>query len=142
MTDDALPRYPPSHRARVGIAVIGVLLALGAVTVWWRFHYGIWPGARYPSAVHYCGRTYDRDHGASQSARASLAREISASDYDTGSTMYPAFRFDAPFAESYPVFASHPRDVHVGDTPTCATKVYLRSGPDQYLTYSLSGSVG
>ena len=57
------------------VAALVVVLMLGATGVWWRFHYGIWPGARYPSALHYCHRTYNRDDAGARSGATVLAED-------------------------------------------------------------------
>jgi len=143
MGDDELPRYPLGRRARVLVVSAIVLVALIAAGAYWRVHYGIWPGARYPSALRYCGRTYDADHPAvTRSASASLARETARPAGYSGSTMYPAFVFTAPLAHSYRVYAGQPRNVHVGDTPTCTVELYLRTSANRYRGYHLAGSVG
>ena len=60
MGDGELPRYPLSRRARV-LVVVAAVIAAGAYR---RLHYGIWPGARHPSALYCCGRNYNADHPA------------------------------------------------------------------------------
>ena len=138
-----LAAYPLGRRARWLVAAICVVLGVAAAVVVYRFHYGIWPGARYPATLHYCGRSYDRvGPEASRSAVAALASETARPAEYSGSEMYPAFEFTAPLTDSYRVFAGQPRRVHVGDTPTCTVHLYLRTDADRYLTYALDGSVG
>jgi hypothetical protein len=140
--DDAPPIYPLSRRARMVVLGLVVALVIGPVGVYWRCHYGIWPGARYPSAVHYCNRTYTRDSDAgSRSAAQVLAHDYRPAQF-SDAPLLEVSEFDAPLAHSYPLFRNTPANVRVGDSMTCTMNVYLRTGPDRYLTYALAGSPG
>ena len=142
MIDDALPIYPLTRRTRMIAATIVAALVLGAVGVYWRYHYGIWPGARYPSALHYCHRSYDRDHDAgSRSGARVLANDYRPEQF-SDAPLLQVFEFDAPLAHSYRVFRNTPENVRVGDSTTCTMTLYLRTGADRYLTYELDGSPG
>jgi hypothetical protein len=124
------------------VAAVVVVVVIGAVGVWWRFHYGIWPGARYPSALHYCHGTYNRDHDeGSRSGAAVLAQDYRPEEY-AGFPLLEVSEFRAPLAHSYAVFRNTPESVHVGDTPTCTIELYLQTGPDRYLTYELHEPYG
>jgi len=90
--------------------------------VFYRYHYGIWPGARYPSQLHYCDGSYTRDD---------------ALDAPYSQPVYPAFEFHAPFAEARAVFSPNPKGVHVGDTPICTNLLLVRVGPHRYIPYRL-----
>jgi hypothetical protein len=140
--DDALPIYPLSRRARTVVAAVVVVLVIGATGVWWRFHYGIWPGAQYPSSLHYCHDSYNRDRDAGTRSGA----EVLADDYRpaefAGSPLLQVFEFRAPLARTRPVFRNTPERVHVGDTRTCTIALYLQTGTDRYLTYKLHDPFG
>jgi len=123
------------------VAALVVVLMLGATGVWWRFHYGIWPGARYPSALHYCHRTYNRDDAGARSGATVLAEDYRPEQF-AETPLIPVFEFDAPLAHSHRVYRNTPKYVRVGASSTCTMTLYLRTSPDRYLTYELDGSPG
>jgi len=124
------------------VAALVVVVVVGIASVWWRYHYGIWPGARYPSALHYCHRTYNRDHDAgSRSAATVLAKDYRPAEF-ADTPLIQVFEFDAPLARARPVYRNTPKGVRVGASTTCTMNVYLQTGPDRYLTYELDGSPG
>ncbi len=110
----------------VGLAV----LAAGVFVISYRSIYHVWPGEHASDRVHWCGRDYD-DAG----DQAQTWRQISA-------------RAPGPIRSegSYPPLAWSPQQLFAAVYPTaersphsCAELVYLRTGTDQYRTYSLEG---
>jgi len=134
----ALPVLPPRFpRARlwtmVGGGLLGLaVLAAGILVVWYRSTYNVWPGEQASQRVHWCGRDYDGGGGADP---VQTWRQISAQApwpiRPEGS--YPPLTWSPQrlFAAVYPAADRSPY--------SCAELVYLRTGPDQYRTYSLLG---
>ncbi len=120
---------------------IGAQQNRAATGVYWRYHYGIWPGARSPSALHYCHRTYNRDDAGARSGATVLAKDYRPEHF-AETPLIPVFTFRAPLAHSHCVFRNTPENVRVGDSTTCTMTLYLRTGADRYLTYELDGSPG
>ena len=107
--DDALPIYPLTRRTRMLVTAFVVVLVVGIACVWWRYHYGIWPGARYPSALHYCHRTYNRDHDAGSRSAAKVLAEDSRPEQFAETPLIPVFEFDAPLAARTASSGTHPK---------------------------------
>jgi len=108
----------------LGLAV----LAAGIFAVWYRSTYNVWPGERASDRVHWCGRDYDYLGGPAQTWR-----QISGRAPARREGTYPPLAWSPQqlFAAVYPAAERSPY--------SCAELVYLRTGPDQYRTYSLDG---
>ena len=133
-TDNFEPRVPLRARWRSlstgyrrAVAVAAVMAALGAGVLAFRLVYGIWPGASYPSEVAYCGRSYER--GDEHRARA-------------GEPGDEVGQFSAPLASTRTLLVPGGAVAHVGDSATCTTVVYIRTGKSTVLQYDLEGDVG
>ena len=115
-----------ARRAAAALAV--VLLAAVLVTIWYRGTYHIWPGQAAGSRVHWCGRDYENDQGP---ASAETLRQAKA-----GSTL------SLRDAGGYPPLGPRQQLLAVsmaGQPAACPTVVFLKTGQDSYLPYSLLG---
>ena len=98
------------------IVIMGVALLLGAGSLLMRWRYGTWPFAEYPSALHYCGRTFNRQ-GEGRVPQV-FDRE---QDKEVAEPIYAAFTYRAPLVPSHLVFADTAKGDHAGDSPACAS---------------------
>jgi hypothetical protein len=105
-----------------------VIVVAGGFTLWYRAYYNIWPGQDATARVHWCERDYQDD-----GPPAETWRQVSAESRwpvrDVG--RYPPLGFPGQelFAAIYP-----------GAQPSsCATVVYVLTGPGKYQSYSLLG---
>jgi len=121
---------PRAERRRevLAWALIAVLAGACAFAVWYRGTYNVFPGQSASSRVHWCGRDYD-----SYGAPVQSLRQVEAGA-------------GAPVrvVGTYPPLALRPSRLIAGEDPgphthSCAVVVYLRTGPDQYTQYELSG---
>ena len=133
-TDEFEPRVPIRDRWRSlstgyrrAVAVAAVTASLGAGVIAFRLAFGIWPGASYPSEVAYCGRTYERSD--EHRTRA-------------GEPGDEVGQFTAPFATTRSLLVVGGVAAHVGDSSTCTTAVYIRTGRSTVLQYDLEGGSG
>ena len=113
-----------AQRAAALVLVAAVIFAL-----WYRQTYQVWPGQAASAQVHWCGRDYQYQ-GATQTWRqiTSQARwPVRAVSW------YPPLGLTRLqlFAALYPKAQRSPS--------SCATSVYLRTGPDRYRAYGLEG---
>ncbi len=121
------PRVERRQQA-IAWALIAVLVAAGGFIVWYRGTYNVFPGQSADSRVHWCYRNYDNDGGPAQSLR----------QVEAGATS------PVRVVGNYPPLALHSAqllaEVYPGPhTSSCAVVVYLRTGPDRYAGYELSG---
>lgn len=122
-------RQRPSLLSAVAYSVLTlVIIAAGGFALWYRAYYNIWPGQDATARVHWCERDYQDDGPPAQTWR-----QVSAGSRwpvrDVG--RYPPLGF--PGEEL--VAAIYP-----GARPSsCATVVYVRTGPGKYQPYSLLG---
>jgi hypothetical protein len=114
----SLPNFVPA-----GVALL--LIAVGGTAAWYRATYHSWPGM-IPPAVHWCGRDYQID------------------STETWAQVTAAQTWPVRVVGSYPLLLGHPLlaapfpgQVKPGDS--CATAVYLRTGPGRYQAYTLEG---
>lgn len=121
------------RRGQVVLVTGLVIGAVCAVGLWYRFHYGLWPGAQYPTTLHYCGRSYT-EHGRTPHPASAATPPVT--------TLFHVYDYEPPFANSYAVYSHEPKGVHVGDTPTCTVALYLETGRNRFIPYTLEGSVG
>jgi hypothetical protein len=110
-------------------AVALVLVAAGIFALWYHQTYMVWPGQAASAQVHWCGRDYQYQ-GGTQTWRqiTSQARwPVRAVSW------YPPLGLARQqlFAAIYPKALRSPS--------SCATSVYLRTGPDRYRAYDLEG---
>jgi hypothetical protein len=109
--------------------VLVALVGAAGFTFWYRSVYNVLPGQDASGRVHWCGRDY-QDEGPS------VTRQQASTDagwplHAEGTYPPLAMSREVLFAASYP-----PRL----KTPTsCATLVFLRTGPDVYKPYGLEG---
>jgi hypothetical protein len=115
------------RRQAVAWALYALLFAVGGFTLWYRGTYNVFPGQSADSRVHWCNRDYDN-----------YASALSLRQVEDGASWpvrvvgnYPplALHRDQLLAEVYP-------GPHIY---SCATAVYLHTGPDRYAGYQLSG---
>jgi hypothetical protein len=119
----------PSRRAEVFYYLIVLaVFAAGGFVLWYRAYYNIFPGQDATARVHWCERDYQNDGGPPETWRQVTAE----------------WRFPVRAVGRYPplgwpgqqLFAA----IYPGAQPgSCATVVYLRTGPDRYQSYSLLG---
>jgi hypothetical protein len=116
------------RRQAVAWAVYALLFTVGGFTLWYRGTYNVLPGQSADARVHWCNRNYDNDGVPAQSLR----------QIEAGATS------PVRVVGNYPPLALHREqllaEVYRGPhTYSCAIVVYLRTGPDQYTGYELSG---
>jgi len=116
------------RRQAVAWALYALLFTVGGFTLWYRGTYNVFPGQSAGARVHWCNRNYDND-----GAPALSLRQVEAGATSPVRVVgnYPplALHRDQLLAEVYP--GPH--------TYSCAIVVYLRTGPDRYTGYELSG---
>jgi hypothetical protein len=118
------------RRGLAGGAVVVVLVAAAASVFWYRATYNVLPGQSASTRVHWCGRDYEWAGGTSSWTQ--LTARESGPVRLVG--RYPPLGGRAGlYAVVTPASQRAPGD------PTCATAVYLRSGPDRYRPYVLEG---
>jgi len=115
-----------------GVLAVMIVTALG-LAVWYRATFNVWPGQSVSSRLRWCGRDYD-DYGDPPQT----LRQISAGQ------PYPV----RPVGQ-YPPLAFSSQELYAAVVPeaerpaagldSCATVVYLRTGPDAYRAYGLLG---
>jgi hypothetical protein len=117
-------RRAERRRQAVAWALYALLFAVGGFTLWYRATYNVFPGQSADARVHWCNRDY--------------APTLSLQRVEAGASWpvrvvgnYPplALHRDQLLAEVYPGPHTH----------SCAVTVYLRTGPDRYAGYELSG---
>ena len=116
-------------RAAVICSVLGlVIFAVGGFAAWYRMYYNIWPGQDATARVHWCERDYQNDGGRPETWH-QLAAETRFPVRGFG--RYPPLGLPGQqlFAAIYPG----------AQASSCATVVYVRTGPDRYQSYSLLG---
>ena len=107
-----------------------MLAAAVCFTFWYRDAYKVMPGQGASDRVHWCGRDYEWAGGTSSWTQ--LTARESGPVRLVG--RYPPLGSRAGlYAALTPASQRAPGD------PTCATAVYLRSGPDRYRPYVLEG---
>jgi hypothetical protein len=122
---------PTRTRWRYTAGTVAICLA-GAMffaTLWYRATYHVFPGMM-PSVVHWCGRDYETGNGSwtwAQVTAAEAPRRVRV----VGS--YPPM-----FGLGRPLLAA-PVTGPVPPGGSCATGVYVRTGPDRYQPYALEG---
>jgi hypothetical protein len=111
---------------RVGSGVLALAIVFAA---WYRFVYNVWPGMGASARVHWCGRDYEHFGGPAQSWR-QISPQTPRPIHAVG--LYPPLGWSRQelFA------ATSPQALR---SSVCATGVYLRTGPDEYRAYTLSG---
>jgi hypothetical protein len=112
-----------------GIAALAIVAA-GCLAVGYRYVYNTWPGQGASDRLHWCGRNYDED-GAGQTWRQVVADQGSRPVHAAG--QYPPLGWSRQ-----EVFAETSPDA-LGSATTCGVVIYLRTGPDGYRPYELSG---
>jgi hypothetical protein len=119
------------HRRNLaGGTWVVVLLAAAASVFWYRATYNVLPGHAASTRVHWCGRDYERA-GRTSSWAQRTARE--SGPVQLAGRYPPLGSRAALYAVVIPASQRAPGD------PTCATAVYLPSGPDRYRPYVLEG---
>jgi hypothetical protein len=115
-----------------GVLAVMIVTALG-LAVWYRATFNVWPAQSVSSRLRWCGRDYD-DYG---DPRQTL-RQISAGrPYPVRPVgQYPPLAFSGQelYAAVVPEAERQAAGLH-----SCATVVFLRTGPDAYQAYGLLG---
>jgi hypothetical protein len=118
-------------RLRIWTGAIVTLVVVGAAcfTFWYRTVYNVMPGQGASDRVHWCGRDYEYEGAplTRQQAWSQAGRPPQAE----GSYPPLGLSRDELLAATYP-------DRQRLST-SCATLVFLRTGPDSYKPYSLEG---
>jgi hypothetical protein len=109
--------------------VVLVVVAAGVGIVWYRAVYNVLPGQSASGRVHWCGRDYEYEGPAVTRQQASSQAGVTL----RAEGSYPplAWSRDELLAASYPAGQAVPT--------SCASLVFLRTGPDTYAPYSLEG---
>ena len=114
--------------ARRAVAALAVVLLAAVVAIWYRGTYHVWPGEAAGSRVHWCGRDYENDQ---RPASAETLRQVKA-----------VSTLPLRVAGDYPPLGPRQQLLTVsmaGQPAVCPTGVFLKTGPDSYLPYSLLG---
>ena len=127
MSEVTAPRGERRRQA-VAWALYALLFTVGGFTLWYRSTYNVFPGQSADARVHWCNRNYDNNGVPALSLR---QVEAGATSPVRVVGNYPplALHRDQLLAEVYP--GPH--------TYSCAIVVYLRTRPDRYTGYELSG---
>ena len=122
---------PRGSRLRAWIPAIVVLAVLGTAffTVGYRTVYNVLPGQGASGRVHWCGRDYE--YYGPPMTRQQASSQAGVPLRAEGSYPPLAWTRDELFA------ATDPAGQQV--STSCATLVFLRTGPDTYAPYSLEG---
>jgi hypothetical protein len=112
-------------RAAVLLAVVGAVF----FTLWYRTVYNTWPGRSASGRVHWCGRDYEYQGPP-------VTRQLA---WSQGKALLQAEGAYPPLAwtrdELFAVVS--PTGQHA--SASCATVLFLRTGPDAYAPYVLEG---
>jgi hypothetical protein len=121
---------PRAERRREAMAwaIYALLFTVGGFTLWYRATYNVFPGQSADARVHWCNRNYD-NYGGPALSLAQVEAGASWPVRVVGNYPPLALHRDQLLAEVYP--GPH--------TYSCAVAVYLRTGPDRYAGYELSG---
>jgi len=111
---------------RAGVAII--VIAAAVIVVWYRGTYHVWPGQGAGSRVHWCGRDYENDEGPGSAETLKQAKAGSSLPLRAAGD-YPPL---GPQRELLAVSMA-------GQAAACPTVIFLKTGPDSYLPYSLLG---
>jgi hypothetical protein len=120
-------------RAAAGVLVL-LIVAAGAVAVWYRGVYNVWPGQGASARVHWCGRDYESFGGPPRSW-GQISVQEPAAIHAVGA--YPPLGWSRQ--ELFAAATAGSLRPAVSGPQVCATIVYLRTGPGQYRPYSLEG---
>jgi hypothetical protein len=116
-------------RTWTGAVVTLVVVGAGGFTFWYRTVYNVMPGQGASDRVHWCGRDYEYEGPplTLRQARSQAGRPLQTEG------PYPPLDLsrDELFAAAYPAGQKL--------STSCATLVFLRTGPDSYKPYSLEG---
>jgi hypothetical protein len=126
--------------ARSGIRVASGVLALMVVaaagfTAWYRQAYNVWPGQGASGRVHWCGRNYESFGGPPRSWP-QITSQQPVPVHAVG--QYPPLGLWSR-QELFAAAKSKSLRLAVSKSLVCAMVVYLRTGPDEYRSYSLEG---
>jgi hypothetical protein len=116
---------------RAGSSALALaIIAAGGLAVWYRSVYNVWPGMGASARVHWCGRDYQYSGDPAQSWR-QISSQAQWPIHAVG--LYPPLGWSRQelFAATYPQA--------LRSSASCATVVYLRTGPDEYRVYGLEG---
>jgi hypothetical protein len=136
---DLRSRYQDSsRRSRTVVTsvlvIFGLALVLGAGSLFIRWRYGTWPLAEYPSAMHYCDRTFNR------LKEAPVPRLYDRDqNKEVPEPIYAAFTYHAPLVPSHAVFADTAKGDHVGDSPACASFLFIKTTANRVIIYRIVG---
>jgi hypothetical protein len=109
--------------------VLLLLAATACFALWYHSVFNVMPGQGASDRVHWCGRDYEYDGPpvTRQQARAQAGFPLRAE----GSYPPLALSRDALLAATYPA--------GLKSSASCATLVFLRTGPNAYKPYGLEG---
>jgi hypothetical protein len=115
------------RRQAMAWALYALLFTVGGFVLWYRATYNVFPGQSAGTRVHWCNRDYDN-----------YAPALSLRQVESGAS------WPVRVVGNYPPLALHREqllaEVYPGPhTYSCAVAVYLRTGPDRYVGYELSG---
>jgi len=116
-------------RTWTGAVVTLVVVGAGCFTFWYRAVYNVMPGQGASDRVHWCGRDYEYE-GSPLTRRQAWSQA----------------RWPLQAEGSYPPLGLSRGELLAATYPagqklstSCATVVFLRTGPDSYKLYSLEG---
>jgi hypothetical protein len=116
---------------RTWIRAVVVLMVVGAAlfTVWYRHVYNVLPGQSASGRVHWCGRDYQVE-GPPVTRQQALA--------DAGWPLHAEGTYP-PLSLSREVLLAATYPAGLKTSTSCATLLFLRTGPDVYKPYDLEG---
>ena len=120
------------------VLIFVAVIAVVAAPFWYYESFALWPGQTVPSHLHWCGRDFSKDGG----GPASLTQAQLKSG---GRDSQPWLRVGTLefVLVSSPGVSGSPWSAatrHRLNLCACAVELYVKSGPDQYVGYTLAGS--
>jgi hypothetical protein len=105
-----------------------ISVAAGGFIFWYRAYYNVWPGQDATARVHWCERDYQND-----GPPAETWRQVTAENRGPVRALgrYPPLGW--PGQELFAALFTDPQP------SSCATVIYVRTGPGKYQAYSLLG---
>jgi hypothetical protein len=123
--------------AVAGVAIVGmtlILLLVAGRSLYSRAAFGTWDATALPTRISYCDRTYLPGWHRTRAQIDAVDNQFGVFPFQqVGTTADGKLIFARPMPETirhkYPNAAPLP----------CDTQVYLKAGPDDYITYGISG---
>jgi hypothetical protein len=128
-------------RLRVRLSCIPQFLsavALVGATGWYCESFALWPGQAIPSHLHWCGRDFSKNGGGPVSltqAQLKSGGRDSQPWQQVGALDFVRFSSPGVYGSPWSATTQHKLDLYA-----CAVELYVKTGADEYVGYTLSGS--